>query len=293
VNDVGLMVNRLCHLMVALEESIGDGPNAAPDAPGIDTPRLGVLLALDLFGPMRPREVGMLIGLSSSVVTKLATSLEHAAYLSRSTGGVPGDRRAVVLELTGAGRVALERCNALVRDLGVDLVAALSAVDPNLPSDPDVAPTTDTIPGSQPVIAAPALAELFRFVAEIDQPITATVGHLPNLHPADPRGLLLLSEIHVRGPVRTGAVPMLIDRSRGAGRRLVDELITTALVERVAGTIAEDRRIVVIDLTPIGLALVRGTIAAVAAHMTTIRPAAIALSRALAGERQSLGAAAP
>lgn len=290
MNDVELMVNRLCHLMVDLEATIGEGPRAAPDAPGIDTPMLGVLVAVDLFGTMRPGEVGALIGLPSPTVTKLAARLEHAGYLTRSTGTVPGDRRAVVLELTASGRAALACCNDVVGDLGMDLVAALAATDPNLPSDPSVGPSLDELPGGQPVTTAPALAELFRFVAEIDRPIHETVGHLENLNPADPRGLLLLSEIHLRGPVRTGAVPDLIDRSLGTARRLVEDLVALGLVERVAGTVPEDRRAVVIDLTPVGRALIRGAVAAIAAHMPTIRPAAIALSRAIAGERQSLGA---
>lgn len=292
MNDVELMVNRLCHLMVDLEAAISDGPRAVIDPPGIDTPRLGVLVAIDLFGSMRPSEVGALIGLPSPAVTKLASRLERAGHVTRSTGAVPGDRRAVVLELTAEGRALLARCNHVVSELGMDLVAALAATDPNRPSDA-VVPSTDDVPGDQPIVTAPALAELFRFVAEIDRPIHETVGHLANLNPADPRGLLLLSEIHLRGPVRTSAVAGLIDRSLGTGRRLVDDFISDGLVERVAGTVPSDRRVVVIDLTPVGRALIRGVVAAIAAHMPTIRPAAIALSRAIAGERQSLGAPTP
>lgn len=290
MNDVEVMVNRLCHLMVDLEATIGDGPRAAPDAPGVDTPMLGVLVALDLFGTMRPGEIGALIGLASPAVTKLGTRLEHAGYLTRSTGMVPGDRRAVMLELTASGRGALAYCNAVVGELGMDLVAALAATDPNLPSDPSVEPLIDELPGDQPVTTAPVLAELFRLVAEIDRPIHETVGYIEILNPADPRGLLLLSEIHSRGPVRSKVAPNLIDRSLGTTRRLVDELIALGLVERVTGAVPEDRRAVVIDLTPVGRALIRGVVAAVAAHMPTIRPAAVALSRTIAGERQSLGA---
>ena len=290
VNDVELLVNRLCHLMVDLEATIGDGPRAASDAPGIDTPQLGVLIAIDLFGSMRPSEVGALIGLPSPAVTKLASRLERAGLVTRSTGAVPGDRRAVSLQLTDDGRAVLARCNDVVNELGIDLVAALATIDPSLPGEAAVDPSVDDLPGGQPIVTAPALAELFRFVAEIDHPIHRTVGHVENLNPADPRGLLLLSEIHLRGPVRTSAVADLIDRSVGTGRRLVDDLTATGLVERIPGTIAEDRRVVVIDLTPIGRALIRGAVAAIAAHLPTIRPAAVALSRAIAGERQSLGA---
>lgn len=289
VNDVERLVNGLCHLMVDLETKIGDGPHAAVGAPGLDTPRLGVLVALDLFGPLRPSEVGAVIGLPSPAVTKLGARLETAAYLTRSTGRVPGDRRAVVLEITDAGRAALIRCGEIVAELGMDLVAALATTDPNLPSDPAVGPTTDEVPGSQPITTAPVLAELSRFIAEVDRPIHDTVGHLEHLSPDDPRGLLLLSEIHLRGPVRTGAVPVLIDRSPGTGRRLVDDLVTAGLVERVTGAVEDDGRAVTIDLTPIGRALIRGVIAAIAAHMPAIRPTAIALSRAILGERQSLG----
>src|SRR5690606_8021718 len=138
-----------------------------------DTPRLGVLVAIDLFGSMRPSEVGALIGLPSPAVTKLASRLERAGHVTRSTGAVPGDRRAVVLELTAEGRALLARCNHVVSELGMDLVAALAAADPNLPSDA-VVPSIDEVPGDQPIVTAPALAELFRFVAEIDRPIHET-----------------------------------------------------------------------------------------------------------------------
>ena len=284
-----MLLNRGCHLMVALEQAIGDGPGAAANAPGIDTPRLGVLVALDLFGPMRPSEIGMLIGLTSSVVTKLVDRLEQAGYVRRDLGTIAGDRRAVVVTLTRSGRSALRRANAEVRELGLDFVAAMATIDPHADSDPAVGPSTDVVPGDQPITTAPALAELFRFVAEIDKPIAATVGHLSGLHPADPRGLLLLSEIHLRGPVRSGDVAAMIDRSRSAGRHLVDDLIGTGLIRRVSGTMPADRRVVVIDLTPVGHAVIRGVVAAIAWHMPTIRPAAVALSRAIAGERQALG----
>ncbi len=289
MDDVERLLSQGCQLIVALETAIGHGPRAVPDSPGLDTPQLGVLVALDLFGSLRPSELSALLGLSSARVTKIVARLERSGAVRREADAVPADRRAVVISITAEGRAALRRVNEVLSNLALEFAAVLATIDPEAPGEITTAPSTDLVPGEQPITSAPALAELLRVMAEIDRPIDEMVGHLAGLHPSDPRGLLVLSEINLRGPIRSGALATLIDRSRSSANHLIDELAANGLVERVSGTVADDRRGVVVDLTPVGRALIRGVVAAVTAQLPTVRPAAVALLRALGGERQALG----
>ena len=272
MHDVEILLNRACQFAIAFETAVGDGVGAVDPPLGLDAPRVGVLIALDLFGPMRPTAIGSLIGMPSGSTSKLVDRLERRDLVSRRRSPEQDDRRAIEVVLTDAGRDALVVCDRVVADLSIDLLAALVAVDLKGPSDSYIAPLSPVVPGSEVISSGPAMAELFRFIAELDRPLTTTVGDLTFLHPADPRGVLVLSEIHLRGPIRLGDLPALIDRSRGASARLVTKLTDAGLVVQPVGTVPEDRRIVVIELTPVGTALIRGVIAAVAAHLPTIRP---------------------
>ena len=72
-----------------------------------------VLCALDLEGPMRPRSLSGLTGLSSAGTTGLLDRLEALGMISRA-GGVPGDRRGVSIRLTAAGRRMVRKMTAAV-----------------------------------------------------------------------------------------------------------------------------------------------------------------------------------
>ncbi len=62
------------------------------------------LLSLLLRGSMRPSEIAGATHMSSGGVTALLERLERFGLVSRKFGRVPGDRRAVVVELTNDGR---------------------------------------------------------------------------------------------------------------------------------------------------------------------------------------------
>ena len=67
---------------------------------------------------------------------------------------------------------------------------------------------------------------------------------------------------------------------------------TLAFIDRVQGTVPDDARAVVLELTDVGRALLRGVVAAITAHLGELRPVMISLSLALSGHRQGLGAPA-
>jgi DNA-binding MarR family transcriptional regulator len=255
-------------------------------------PGLAVLVSLDLYGPLRPATIASLLGGTSTMTTKVVGRLERLGTVTRVHGAVPDDRRAVVVSLTDDGREAIRSCERALAALGLDLLASIAAVSLRNAGDDEIDPSTVDIPGMPQPATSPALAEFLRCVVEVDKPLLATVGEIEPLHPADPRGLLLLSELDLRGPLRVGAVSALIDRSRGAADRLILGLANAGLVVRNSDEPSDDRRAVTVELTAVGRAVIRGAVAAVTTHLPQLRPALVSFSRALAGEHQGLGARA-
>lgn len=288
MNDVDTLLNRLCHLVVAVEHAIGDLPDGSGGRMKLDMPGLAVLVSLDLFGEMRPTSVAHLLGGTTSMTTKVLGRLERSGCVERRHGAVADDRRAVTVQLTEDGHATIAACEVVLADLGLDLLAAIAAVDVEAQALDIPAPATAEVPGALAPGTAPSLAELLRFIVEIDKPLLATVGDLEALHPQDPRGLLILSELDRRGPRRAGEIAPLIDRSRSTAHRLCSDLEALGLVNRRGGD--GDQRQVVLDITAVGRAVLRGVVAAITAHLPDLRPSMLALSRALAGERQGLGA---
>jgi DNA-binding MarR family transcriptional regulator len=290
VKDVDTLLNRLCHLMVAFERAIGDAPDDSGRRLGLDMPGLAVIVSLDLFGELRPTSIAELLGGTTSMATKVLGRLERAGYVDRRLGSFPDDRRAVAVQLSERGRRAIDVCDRELAELSVDLLAAMAAVDFGAHANRQGVPSDEPLPGERLPSTGPGLAEFLRFVVEIDKPILATVGQLDSLHPADPRGLLVLSELDMHGPIRIGALPGLIDRSRNAAERVVQNLQSDGFVERLTGKMPDDRRAVVVEVTAVGCAVVRGVVAAISAHLPELRPSMTSLSLALSGERQGLGA---
>jgi DNA-binding MarR family transcriptional regulator len=293
VDDVGSLLNSLCHLMVSFERAVVGDPDGSGEVLGLDMPGLAVLVSLDLFGEMRPSSVAELLGGTTSMATKVVGRVERHGYVVRRHGEVAGDRRAVTVQLTEAGRAAIDRCEAVLSGLSLDLQAAMLSVDRATAPEPGRRPDPVDLPGEHPPSTGPPLAEFLRFVVAIDKPILATAGHLKALHPADPRGLLVLSELELRGGLRVGDVAALVDRSRNTVERLVRDLEADSLVRRGPGGVAGDGRAVVVELTGAGSAIIRGIVAAIRADLPELRPVMTALGRALSGERQGLGAARP
>jgi DNA-binding MarR family transcriptional regulator len=271
VDAVRLLFNRLCHLVVEIESAL-EGVSGTREGARweLDTPRLGALLSIDIFGPQRPGSIGELTGMSSGGTTKLVTRLEEAGLVTRSSGEVPGDRRAVIVSITDEGRTALRAFERIVVGLAPALLSAFDEVlEPASQPDP-------LAPAEAPTVAEPLLSQLFRFVALADASIWEVVGDIDILQPTDPRGVLVLNELDLRGELRAGDVPLLVGRSRAVAGALVDELVALGLVAR--GRDTDDHRVVTLDLTPVGRALSRGLVAAFAVEVPSLRPIMAALA---------------
>jgi DNA-binding MarR family transcriptional regulator len=81
-----------------------------------------VLRMIDTMGPQPQAEVARRLMVTAPVVTRLASALVDASLVERHAD--PGDRRAVLLELTPTGR---RRARAMRRDL---LAAARELLEP-------------------------------------------------------------------------------------------------------------------------------------------------------------------
>jgi DNA-binding MarR family transcriptional regulator len=290
MNDVDTLLNRLCHLMVAFERAIREAPDGSGGVLDLDMPELAVLVSLDLFGEMRPTTIAELLGGTTSMATKVLGRMERAGFLVRHLGSSPDDRRAVSVEISHSGRRAIDTCDEVLAELSTDLLASMAAVRFRATPADQQGQWDRDVPGERPPSTGAGLAEFLRFVVEIDKPIHSTVGPLDPLHPADPRGLLILSELDLRGPLRIGAVPGLVDRSRNTTHRLCASLQDAGFVARVTGAVPGDARGVVLELSDVGRALLRGVVAAITAHLDELRPSMVSLSLALSGQHQGLGA---
>lgn len=62
-----------------------------------------LLCELALDGPLRPRELQALAGLTSGGMTKQLDRFEEMGLIQRTHGGVAGDRRAILVSLTPRG----------------------------------------------------------------------------------------------------------------------------------------------------------------------------------------------
>jgi DNA-binding MarR family transcriptional regulator len=241
---------------------------------------------------MRPTTIAELLAGTPSMATKVIGRLEREGCVERRHGAVADDRRAVTVKLSDRGRTAIGACEVILATLSVDLLVAMAAVDMEAALHGATMAPTGEVPGHTSPTSGSGLAEFLRFVVEIDKPLLATVGRLDVLHPSDPRGLLVLAELDRRGPQPAGAIPAIVDRSRSTAHRLSGELEVVGLVRRGVDADGDHRR-VVLEITEVGRAILRGAAAAITAHLGELRPSMVALSRALAGERTGLGAAPP
>jgi DNA-binding MarR family transcriptional regulator len=75
----------------------------------------------------RQNAMGSALGIDRTVLTYLVDRLEQAGLIERQPD--PGDRRARLLHITDAGRVAQQRGAALLRKIDDDVVGELSEPD--------------------------------------------------------------------------------------------------------------------------------------------------------------------
>lgn len=268
-DDVAAAVEQLALYVVALERAIAS--SSRPDGGVTDTPGLGVLMALEIFGPLRPRTLAELLNMRSGTASKRIERLVRASLVDRRRSVVPGDRRGVVVEIRDAGRLELSRIERVTLAMGGGLLRALQPLRLPQPATPAASADPERYP---------ALGALFRFVSLIDQSIIRAVGDHDLLHPADPRSLLLLVDLDRNGPRPAGSVPGLVDRSRSATSRLLSQMTAASLIDTTPPTAGAPGGLTCISAD--GQRALQSVIVALSEDLVSLQPAIGDLVRALA-----------
>ncbi|MGZ4711876.1 MAG: MarR family winged helix-turn-helix transcriptional regulator [Acidimicrobiia bacterium] len=238
--DTGLLLSRLGRFMIEFERRLAVGDDARP---GLDAPQVGALLALDMFGPLRPGAITSVVNMTSGGTSKVLRRLEETGLVTRTPHAMDQDRRAVVVTITSRGRDAVRGCEQVVSAMAPQLVEVLDVVAPSPPH---------SVPADAAPSLGPVSAGLFRFLSLVGESIVDVVGEYEHLQPSETRGLVVLVEVHRLGSIRAGALPALLDRSRSATSTLVAQLVDAGLVARCRDRVDGDARAVVLELTEDG-----------------------------------------
>lgn len=272
--ELGAFSREFCRLVVQFERRLRTGTPDLPPPGVVDTPGLGVLVALDAFGPLRPTALATLLAMTTGGTTKVIDRVATRRLVTRRPGTVPGDRRAVPVAITAKGRRAIAAAERHLTAIGGDFVRAIDAV---------TTPATRTSPPGSPPGAGSALGALYRFFALGDAAVIEAVGDAEVLNPNDPRGILVLLELEHHGALPLAEIPTLIDRSRPAVHQLVRGLRGLGLVAHRLDE--SDRRKVRLVPTRTGRAMARRIVRSVEAHMPELEPVLVDLAHALRTQR--------
>ncbi len=267
LGGIGASVIALFRLGVTLDRALHD-PHLFPGTGRA----LGLSGALPLVvlasGPARPREIAHATGLSSAGVTQLLDRVEGAGFTHRSYGSVPEDRRAVVVDLTDAGRDALAVLGRVVVAHSSEVVAALRDLQRHAPRH---APPDRELEGRAPDVPFPVLAGFLALVATLDASIARVISDDEVFQPGDPRPILLLLELVRHGELRLTEIPALIVRSRGTVHRLLRRMEDSGLVEQVQSD-AGGRPFVMVRPTAAGCELAAALIGTLENDLPTMSP---------------------
>ena len=195
-----------------------------------------VLLALHRFGSCSRQDLLELTGMSRSGVAQLLERLSHLGLVENFTD--PHDHRMVATKLTSSGRRRVNRLNSEVdRYFHEPNPVVAELVDLLPPAGP--LPTTSTTP-------LDSLERVADLGVRMSGPLGAVIG------PSDLRQRLALAAVAEWGEARPSQLVTELGLTSGGATYLVDGLESAGLVERLYGTVANDRRAVVIRLSPSG-----------------------------------------
>ena len=90
---------------------------------GITMPEWRVVAHLSHAGPVSVREIHQRVAMDKSKVSRAASRLEAAGYVSKRIN--EGDRRLVELELTGKGHAMINELTPIAKDYEASVLAAL------------------------------------------------------------------------------------------------------------------------------------------------------------------------
>ena len=205
----------------------------------VDNSIVVTLAALHRQGPMRPRDLDDVLGLSSPNVSRILDRLEASGDLVRRSGEVADDHRAVLLSLTPVGKRRVRAISdsaftdaAALTSLAKDAAHHLEAL--GVGSSPGVG-------GDEPVTLCEGLGRLGLTLRAVLLDIAGDVA-----------GALTLCVLATSdGQGRPTSIVDHVGLTSGGATKVLDRLESSGLIERSFGT-SSDRRSVELRLTPAG-----------------------------------------
>lgn len=116
---------QLVEALLSLTQAIRRRHNARLASYDSSVPRARLLRAMLELDTPRMSDLAGHLGLTARTITTAVDALEREGLLARRPA--PGDRRAILVELTPAGRSHIEAWQAFQRQLSEDVLAPLNA----------------------------------------------------------------------------------------------------------------------------------------------------------------------
>jgi len=195
-----------------------------------------VVLALHRFGSCSRQNLLELTGMSRSGVAQLLERLSHLGLVENFTD--PHDHRMVATRLTSSGRRRVNKMND-------ELDRYFHEPNPVVAELVDLLPPAESLPKT-PTTALDALERVANLGARMSGPLDAVIER------SDLRQRLAIAALADWGEARPCELVIELGLTSGGTTYLVDGLESAGLVERLYGTVANDRRAVVIRLSPSG-----------------------------------------
>lgn len=234
------------------------------DSEGANRP-VEVILLLSGVPGLNPSAIAQSLGVSRSTVSHLVNKLEVAGLIERRVDR--SDRRGVQMSLTAVARARVadfrRRLGAVMAEWSPRLreMAALYGVE----SGPDVVSAAD------PMMMLADLARVMGAFGDEVLPFLAGFGV------REQRDRHAVSLLHERGPQRPAQLARDLEMTTGGVNAVIDRLQAVGLVERSMPRISvEDRRAVLVELTPRGLEAATGVLVVLDRHARAIGEAVLA-----------------
>lgn len=262
VQEIVLLVRRMS---IVLDDTL--------DRRGLSAVRsnrvIQVLTQLRLDGPSRPRDLVGASGLTTGGMTKLLDRMVVQGLIERTDRGEHGDGRSVRVVLTPAGRRTLKRVHGVVADVH----------DECRPFAKEVEQLAEAIGGR--LVGVPGRADLIGSLARLGTVMRSALGDGDGQAPTDDYlAGLVLCHIDLHDDTRPGAIVDVVGLSSGGVTKLLDRLESQGMVVREHGSVAGDRRAVVIRSTAKGRRFLAASTASLAQHVDEIRSVMHSLAQA-------------
>jgi DNA-binding MarR family transcriptional regulator len=238
-----------------------------------------VLTTLALDGPQRPSQLLPRTGLTSAGLSHLIDRLTDAGMVTRSEGGLVHDQRAVVVELTAAGR---RREAAIVKSIFEGVRSARPAVKELVVTlEAAGARPSKTPPG--PPVERRAASRATRAMTQVGIALVRAL-QLPEPYnqSTDQTAALTLAIVTDAGPCRPGYLADVLSITTGGVTRLLDRLESNGFIDRSFGMVPGDRRSVLVTITPAGTRQLDLVLEHVAAHLDELLDGVLSVSRLVA-----------